>query len=539
MDEAKAVDIGLEELRQLRLLSRAVDDLLEESLKARENLQQTFRRIFPELLRLTGAKAIAVHTQAEDLTQQTYSEGEFGGVYPGTVLAENKWGVRRLAGSTLITQVLDVVGISVGTIGMLFDGDHTETHSAAKLTRVLDVIAEELDTVLASVQTAAEKHHLILKFNEHLANPVFEAGMDAAVAALAHRVKLPNFALLYRDAVEGERIHYRTYKHGRLEFESGNQPFPPLEQAIQRYGPELIGRTETKLRAALGVTRAAEAVLISGPVSADTLGKVILWSPDAEGFSAFTLDLVRVLASTLSQRLIDYNRERIHLSQFFPNRVIDELLDDPDYRRKYLTPRDESIGILFADINGFTRICEQVLESPANIGGFVDRWSEGVVRRVWDHGGVFDKMVGDCVIGLFGPPFFRSSPSERAEAAMRAARDIQKFTEAMSADKEVARLAEIVKLPGLGVAIGVNLAPTYCGMFGPNQNYTGFSTGMNQTARLQSLGGFRETLVMDSVRTALEKSNDPYFRSLEYGKLTETPVKNVSQPLRYYAVNFK
>jgi adenylate cyclase len=96
----------------------------------------------------------------------------------------------------------------------------------------------------------------------------------------------------------------------------------------------------------------------------------------------------------------------------------------------------------------------------------------------------------------------------------------------------------LVKLPGLGVAIGLNLAPTYCGLFGPNQNYTGFSTGMNQTARLQSLGGFRETLVMDSVRAALEKSADPELKALRYGPLCETEVKNVSQPLRYYAVTF-
>src|SRR5689334_15016497 len=133
MDHAKSVDIGLEELRQLRLLSRAVDDLLEESLKSRENLSQTFKRIFPELLRLTGASAIAVTTTNEELAQQTWSEGDFGGVYAGTVLAENKWGVHLLSGSTLISQQLDVVGMSVGTLGMLFKGDHTAPAEAAKL----------------------------------------------------------------------------------------------------------------------------------------------------------------------------------------------------------------------------------------------------------------------------------------------------------------------------------------------------------------------------------------------------------------------
>jgi hypothetical protein len=74
-------------------------------------------------------------------------------------------------------------------------------------------------------------------------------------------------------------------------------------------------------------------------------------------------------------------------------------------------------------------------------------------------GGVFDKMVGDCVIGLWGPPFFKETPAERAADALKAAIEIQQFTiEQMSNHPEVSRLQEILKVPGLGVAIGVNLA---------------------------------------------------------------------------------
>jgi class 3 adenylate cyclase len=57
---------------------------------------------------------------------------------------------------------------------------------------------------------------------------------------------------------------------------------------------------------------------------------------------------------------------------------------------------------------------------------------------------------------------------------------------------------------------------------------------MNQTARLQSLGGFRETLVMDSVKDALEELKDPSLANLKFGPLQETAVKNVAQPLRYF-----
>jgi adenylate cyclase len=258
----------------------------------------------------------------------------------------------------------------------------------------------------------------------------------------------------------------------------------------------------------------------------------MVWGND--GFSSFAMELLRLLGSTLSQRLMDYNRERIHLAQFFSSQTIDALLRDPDYEKRYLGPRAEEVAILFADINGFTRICEQVLERPERIGKFVDDWSAEAVRLLHKHGGVFDKMVGDCVIGLWGPPFFQNKAAERAAAAIETAIEIQRFTrETMSAHPEVSRLAERLSVPGLGVAVGVNLTPSYCGLFGPNRNYTSFSTGMNQTARLQSLGGFRETLVMEPAVRALDAVQTSLGLSFRFGPLEETLVKNVAVPLQY------
>jgi class 3 adenylate cyclase len=385
------------------------------------------------------------------------------------------------------------------------------------------------------VHTAAEKQELILRFSGLLAHRVFEKGMDQAILALAQRVRLQGMLLVYRDAVQEGVLRYRVYRDGRLEHDSAERPFPALDEAISRFGGGLVARGDDCLRKVVEPHRTLEAVLISSAPGEPALGKILVWDETA-GFSSFTLDVIHLLAATLTQRLIDYNRERIHLSQFFAPGVIDELVRDPHYEQSYLTPRDAEIGILFADINAFTKICERVLETPARIGHFVDRWSDGVVDILWKHGGVFDKMVGDCVIGLFGPPFFRTPVLARAEAAVRAAHEIQAFTAAMSADPQLAALADVAEPPGLGVAVGINLAHTFCGMFGPNHSYTGFSSGMNQTARLQSLGRFREILLMESVRGALQHSADPFCRSLSYGPLEETPVKNVAQPLRYYRV---
>lgn len=523
-----------EEFRALHRLSRAVDDLLEESLINRENLDQTFHRMFPPVLQLTGAKGIAMSTRNEELVDHVWHEGKFDR-FAGSLLEENPDGVVRLGGDTFVSQALDVVGTKVGHIGLLFEGDHTEPREAGRLRHMLDEIAEQLDTVLASVHMAAEKHQILLHFNEHLANPVFEAGLDLAVASLSQRIRLPGLLVLFRDAVRSSVLHYRSYAYGALENDSARKPFPALEEAIARRGATLLGPDSTELKEVFSAERTAEAVLIAGASNQEPLGKLMLWAP-YHGFSAFTMDIMRLLGTTLTQRLMDYNRERIHLSQFFSAEVIDELCRDPRYEARYLSPRDAEVGILFADINSFTRICELVLETPARIGRFVDRWSDGVVDILWKHGGVFDKMVGDCVIGLFGPPFFRSDARARAESAMRAAFEIQAFTEAMSQDTEICRIQEQLGLPGLGVAIGVNLAHTFCGLFGPNHSYTGFSSGMNQTARLQALGKFRQVLVMESVREAISQSADPFLGRLKYGPLVETPVKNVAHPLRYYFV---
>ncbi|TQF16419.1 adenylate/guanylate cyclase domain-containing protein [Myxococcus llanfairpwllgwyngyllgogerychwyrndrobwllllantysiliogogogochensis] len=524
-----STDLSLEEYKALRALQRAVDDLLEESLRERENLTQSFRRCFPPILALTGARAVALTTRDEDLRVQTWCEGDWGEDFPGPLL-EGPSGVRRLGEATLVTQPLDVAGDRVGSFGLLFTGDHASPEASARVLRLLDTIAEQLDTVLCMVHTASEKHQLIIQCNAHLANPVFEVGMDQAVLTLAQRVRLPTFLLLYRDAVRAQVLHYRMYRHGHLEFESGEQPSPDLEKALRQHGHRLLAAEVSALRQLLP-GRTTEAVLISGAATSEPLGKIAV-SCD-EGFSAYAMDLIRVLASTLSQRLLDYNRERIHLSQFFPNAIIDALLQDPNYAQ-HLRAQDQEVGILFADINGFTRICEHGFDSPRSIARFVDEWSARAVDCIWEHGGVFDKMVGDCVIGLFGPPFFKSSRVERSQAAVRAACDIQALTAALGAREEVMALCERVKLPGLGVAVGVNLANANCGLFGPNRQYTAFSSGMNQAARLQSLAGFRETLVMASAREALVGSREPFVQRLRFGALAETPVKNVAQPLRHY-----
>ncbi|MFP2899951.1 hypothetical protein [Corallococcus sp. 4LFB] len=114
-------ELSLEEYRFLRQLGRVTDDLLEESLRERETLTQCFRRCFPTLLQHLGARGIAVTTRDEELVEQTWSEGDWGGVFPGGLLA-GPMGLSVHDTGTLLTQTLDVAGSPVGTLGVLYAG---------------------------------------------------------------------------------------------------------------------------------------------------------------------------------------------------------------------------------------------------------------------------------------------------------------------------------------------------------------------------------------------------------------------------------
>ena len=90
---------------------------------------------------------MAVTTRNEELAEQTFHSGDFGGTFPGHLLRVPH-GVRREGEGTLVSQVLDGVGSLVGTMGLSLPGDLTVPESDARLARLLDTVAEQLDTVL-------------------------------------------------------------------------------------------------------------------------------------------------------------------------------------------------------------------------------------------------------------------------------------------------------------------------------------------------------------------------------------------------------
>ena len=497
------------ELEAEKALAAACDDVLEEAVNRRLPLAQTIQKMFAVLLRAIDAKSAFVRTYDE-----TLEEADFTSEGPAF---SNEGDVIRHA--------LDVAGEPFGTAAVAFERP-LEAYQRGRAEVMLQVWCEHLDNYLASIAEARRKHQVALATSDALRVPVLDEGIKKAIEVLASNVAFEDMLLVFRqeDDQRGVSLHYKIIQGGALTHDSMLPRDIEIDTFIRDYATKMISRESRALVERFGFERYREEVLINGVRDDRVVGRVIVTSRHGQ-FNTFERDLIALFADYLRQRIVDFNREWKHLSLCFPPKIVDRLLNTEDYPKKFLMPVEREIAVLYCDISGFTRISEQVLREPELIGELVDTWSAHVVELLWEHGGVFDKMVGDCVIGLWGPPFFEEDAPTLCRRTADTAVAIRDYTRSLGDGRMLAKL----KGMAVGVATGLNYCPMFVGRFGPNENYTGFSSGMNNAARLQGVATRDEILCMD---TFVAAHGDPH----SFGEERQTKVKNVADPLRYRAL---
>lgn len=109
-------------------------------------------------------------------------------------------------------------------------------------------------------------------------------------------------------------------------------------------------------------------------------------------------------------------RERSNLARYFPPNIVDELAG---YDGALETVRSQKVGVLFADIVGFSRMAETV--TPEELIELLRAFHLRLERAVFEHGGTLDKYLGDGVMATFGTP--RTSPEDAANT-LRCAREM-------------------------------------------------------------------------------------------------------------------
>jgi adenylate cyclase len=509
-----------------------LDEILEDCLQERRTVADMLRLVLPVLIEKTGAQGAFVRTFGDDLGLKTFCWPEDLLVPELDQVLERTGTQTReeldlpTPGGLVVARPLDVAGEWFGHAGLVFEKDGGADPARAR--ELLTIFCEQIDNLLFVVRAAREKHRLTMQLGEALRHRVLGEGLRQAVKVLSAAVPLRRL-LLVCVAEEGRssNLHLQVFEQGAVMVDTmGGHPRHPEEAAILKEARAYLDAGDPALLHRFEFEGALEDVLINGITQASVVGKLVAAARNGV-FNTWDRELLAAFASYIRQRVVDFNKEWRTLAVSFPPSAVTRLLQIDNYARRYLEPREAEVAILYADIAGFTRLSEEVLQSPARVAELVEVWSRDAVELVWEHGGLFDKMVGDCIIAHFGPPFYEKNPGERLADSIRCAEAIRDMTRRLPERPGL----EMLRESAVGVATGLNLCPLFVGRFGPNDNFTGFSRGMNNTARLQGCAVRDEILVMAEAIPALGDGS-----GFAFGPERSAKVKNVAEPLRFRAL---
>ena len=171
---------------------------------------------------------------------------------------------------------------------------------------------------------------------------------------------------------------------------------------------------------------------------------------------------------------------------------------------KYLDPRQVAIlvknpeklklggvrkemSFLFMDIVGFTPISEHYKnkDDPEGLVKLINEFLNEVSIIILNNGGMIDKFMGDCVMGIFGAPL---DMKNHAEMAIKSAKEIEEKV------KELKVIYKERGLPDINVGTGVNTGIAIVGNMGSKTrlDYSVVGDAVNLAARLEATAGRHE-----------------------------------------------
>jgi adenylate cyclase len=149
-----------------------------------------------------------------------------------------------------------------------------------------------------------------------------------------------------------------------------------------------------------------------------------------------------------------------------------------------LGAHDMEVGVLFADIRGFTSWCEG--QAPEEVERALNFFYAVSTSALAERDAIIDKLVGDEVMGLFLTAF----PSLEARACRVMVRSAQEILRRVQS-------SDLVLPVGIGLHFGVARVGNVGG--GSVKDFTAVGDVVNTAARLQSHAQSGEIVVSDAV----------------------------------------
>jgi adenylate cyclase len=178
---------------------------------------------------------------------------------------------------------------------------------------------------------------------------------------------------------------------------------------------------------------------------------------------------------------------RALFSRFVSEPVVNEIMKERDLFMAGGRPKPQQLTatVLFADVAGFTTICEGLAPEP--LIAWLDRYIDAMAAIIMAHDGVLLRFIGDGILAVFGVPVPRRNEAGIASDANNAARC------ALAMEQAMARLNDdwcAAGLPVGGLRVGLHTGPMVAGSLGTGARMEFCLLGdtANVGARLEQLG---------------------------------------------------
>ncbi len=224
------------------------------------------------------------------------------------------------------------------------------------------------------------------------------------------------------------------------------------------------------------------------------------------------------------ERLLTHTNEKlerlqIHFGRFTPEEVIEHLTDS----NSAFEPRMRSVTVLFADLKGFTKMCDEM--KPSDVVNILNGYFRCMSEALTRHHGQVTELVGDGMLALFGA--LRNNPWQ-VQDAVKAAIDMRESL------KEYNQELRAKSFPELSFGIGIHRGRVLAGVMG-NFELSKFGVvgdPINVAARVEALTREHNTdiLITDEIQAELD---DRFILK----KMPPVMVKGKSEPIITYMVH--
>lgn len=209
----------------------------------------------------------------------------------------------------------------------------------------------------------------------------------------------------------------------------------------------------------------------------------------APAITVFVLCLVHFFVhfiKAIEERKITIERFSRYLEPEVARRISDMSIEEA------WPVKEEDIAVMYVDIHSFTSISEKM--DPNVLVGMLRRFFDEMLESTFRYGGTCDKMIGDCVMILFGAPI---RIEDYEYKAVLTALDMTRKIQSGLITVDMGNGPEPISV-GVGIACG----KVVCGEMGSRKyrvEYTALGDPVNVASRIEDISGSNEILISEEM----------------------------------------